>query len=149
MRKSYEGILENYFAMMDSMDWKIPAGSNSNCCDHYDISAVAETDNGARVCVIITHHDGGYFVTPVRTYEDGTSESNYGTPTVDKKPIDAVEKFNRDILDSRQYGCKLGIIAKMIVKIGKVFEFSKEDGKLERVINPDGQVIEVRGLREL
>ena len=143
MRELYTGTLENYFDMMERMAWRIPAGSTSNCSTHYDIGAVAMTSNDTPICIIFSKHDKRCFVTPVRTYADGTSYSNYGTPTVDLRAVDAVEKFNHDIIDSRQYGCKLGTIRKMIVKDGRIFEFDVELGVLDKVIKTDGQVIDL------
>ena len=148
MRELYNGTLEDYFRMMESMDWKIPVGDTSNCCDHYDISAVAETNNHAVVAIIISKHTDRQFVTPVLTYEDGTSYANYGTPTSDTRALEAIERFNNDIIASREYGCKLGI-HKVLTKTNKLFEFSTEDGQIDRITDPSGHVFEIRGLREM
>lgn len=118
-RKTATGTLEEYYNLMDSIDWKSPAGMTSNCCSHYDIIGVAETDTHQVVALIYSEYTTRNFVTPIYTYDDGTSEGNYGTPTSGVSLLDAIKNFNKDILDSRQYGSKLGIITNIIMRNGE------------------------------
>lgn len=132
MMKRYNGTLEEMFQMMESMDWKIPAGDTSNRRDHYNISAVAETDDDDVVAIIATHRAGRYIITPILIYEDGTARNNYGEPTKGKSMVSAIENFNIIVAINRKYGSKIGTIHRIINEMGDIVFFNPISGYVEK-----------------
>ena len=50
--------------IMKKHEWKLLAGSTSNCCDHYDVVGVGVTLDGIIVFILEGTHIGKVFIVP-------------------------------------------------------------------------------------
>ena len=120
--RRFSGTLEDAVELMESLNWEMPAGTTSNCSKFYSIKAVGRT-NGDEIIVIIESNGGSFgypvIVTPCSFYIDGVAEGNYGTPTGGKSMEHAIGKFNKDVFDSKRFGCRLNQIVELITKTGE------------------------------
>lgn len=71
------------------------------------VSYIAETELGEYIGVLIQEDFNGIpiIITPCTFTTSGVIWDNYGTPTSGGDLINAVNRFNKDIFESRKFGC--------------------------------------------
>ena len=120
--------LDTTVEIMKKHEWKLLAGSTSNCCDHYDVVGVGVTLDGIIVSILDGTHLGRVFVTPsemVLTEEGPLAMGNYGTPQVASSIEDAVKSFNNDYREENCNWnlCRFRPISKITWKDGHTVEY--------------------------
>lgn len=124
--------IEEAVESMKLYNWKMLAGSTSNCQTHYDVVGIGETVDGLIVAILDGTYQGRIFMAPsemVVTCGGPLAMGNYGTPQTASSIEDAVKSFNNDY-DRKNCNwdiCRVRPIDKITWKDGRTVEYMSQN----------------------